>query len=397
MFRADVVHKLGEYTVQTMFKRLWKGFVHPSPRGRVRWALFFVVLLGILAGIFVYPQGWNRGIDKVDKWVEPVKVLRQVDRLKVKERPFALGLDLAGGAHLVYEADLSKIAPSERDQAMEGVRDVIERRVNAFGVAEPVVQTARAGEAWRLVVELAGVFDINQAIRQIGETPVLEFKEEATPEPERELTAEEKSELEKYSKAARARVDEVVRRINSDEKIDFLTLAKEYSEDAVNRDLGGALGYISRDGAYGQLWDWANREGVGKISQTPIETPEGWNIIQVSDKKDEGKEINARHLLICWKGTELCSSDTSKDEARKLIEELKTRATPENFAELVREYSTEPGAAQRDGDLGWFGTGAMVKPFEDAVFALNSGAISEVVETQFGFHLIHKLEERSGC
>ncbi|MEK7579628.1 MAG: protein translocase subunit SecD [Patescibacteria group bacterium] len=88
--------------------------------------------------------------------------------------PFRLGLDLLGGAHLVYQADLNSIEPSERDSAMEGVRGVIERRVNLFGVAEPVVQISGDN---RLIVELPQVKDVGEAIKLIGETPFLEFKE----------------------------------------------------------------------------------------------------------------------------------------------------------------------------------------------------------------------------
>lgn len=91
-------------------------------------------------------------------------------------KPFRLGLDLQGGTHLVYNADLSAIPDAEKGNAMEGLRDVIERRINAFGVAEPVVQTEKSGSQNRLIVELAGVFDINQAIHAIGETPFLEFR-----------------------------------------------------------------------------------------------------------------------------------------------------------------------------------------------------------------------------
>ena len=92
-------------------------------------------------------------------------------------RPFRLGLDLQGGAHLVYQADTSSIASSDVAEAMAGVRDIIERRVNLFGVAEPVVQTENVGGERRLIVELAGVFDVREAIKTIGETPFLEFKE----------------------------------------------------------------------------------------------------------------------------------------------------------------------------------------------------------------------------
>jgi len=64
---------------------------------------------------------------------------------------------------------------------MEGIRDVIERRVNLFGVTEPVVQINKTKNSYRLIVELPGVKDIHEAIKMIGETPYLEFKEERTP------------------------------------------------------------------------------------------------------------------------------------------------------------------------------------------------------------------------
>jgi preprotein translocase subunit SecD len=84
-----------------------------------------------------------------------------------------LGLDLQGGTHLIYQADLSKIEAKNKSESMEGLRDVIEKRVNFFGVKEPVIQVQ--GE--RLIVELAGVIDPAEAIDQIGKTPFLEFKE----------------------------------------------------------------------------------------------------------------------------------------------------------------------------------------------------------------------------
>jgi len=93
---------------------------------------------------------------------------------------FKLGLDLAGGAHLVYEADTSGITEGDTDGAMNALREVIERRVNLFGVAEPIVQVEKGGAlgrgANRLIVELPGVADVDEAIRQIGETPLLEFR-----------------------------------------------------------------------------------------------------------------------------------------------------------------------------------------------------------------------------
>ena len=76
---------------------------------------------------------------------------------------------------MVYEADLNQVGDLNAADAMQGVRDVVERRINFFGVSEPVVQVSGSN---RLIVELAGISDVNQAIQLIGETPFLEFKEE---------------------------------------------------------------------------------------------------------------------------------------------------------------------------------------------------------------------------
>jgi protein-export membrane protein SecD len=94
---------------------------------------------------------------------------------------FKYGLDIQGGTELVYQADISKIAPGEVRQTMEALRDVIERRVNLFGVSEPVVQVEEANTLsgkrdQRLIVELPGVTDIAKPVQLIGQTPLLEFK-----------------------------------------------------------------------------------------------------------------------------------------------------------------------------------------------------------------------------
>ena len=98
-----------------------------------------------------------------------------------KGESFVLGLDLAGGSSLTYKADTERL-PEEVNinESIESLRDVIERRVNLFGVREPTVTTqfSRLANEWRLVVELPGVADVNQAAKLIGETPVLDFRTE---------------------------------------------------------------------------------------------------------------------------------------------------------------------------------------------------------------------------
>lgn len=118
-----------------------------------------VLVLGALIGYFVYATTINQD----------------------SKYPFRLGLDLAGGSHLIYEADVSSIAPGEVSDLMGVLRDVIERRVNIFGVSEPIVQVEESSfvsgdQKERLVVELPGVSDVDEAIKEIGKTPLLEFK-----------------------------------------------------------------------------------------------------------------------------------------------------------------------------------------------------------------------------
>src|SRR3989344_3034351 len=94
---------------------------------------------------------------------------------------FKLGLDLAGGTELVYKADMGETPSGERSDALEALHGVIERRVNLFGVAEPIVQTERISALSgitedRLIVDLPGVTDIKAAVAALGETPTLEFR-----------------------------------------------------------------------------------------------------------------------------------------------------------------------------------------------------------------------------
>ena len=125
-------------------------------------SLASIIVVAIFLGFFVYPKAWNK---IADKWKLPHFTIAP---------EFRLGLDLLGGAHLEYEADFSGLKSQSPVDAMNGVRDVIERRVNLFGVSEPNVQIEGTD---RLIVELAGIQDIEEAKQLIGQTPFLEFRE----------------------------------------------------------------------------------------------------------------------------------------------------------------------------------------------------------------------------
>jgi PPIC-type PPIASE domain len=108
--------------------------------------------------------------------------------------------------------------------------------------------------------------------------------------------------------------------------------------------------------------------------------------------EDERPTFGAKHLLVMYKGSKR-APDTitrTKPEARERAAEAQRKAQKKgaDFGAIVREYSDEPGAAKRDGDLGTFRKGMMVPEFQDAVEAIEVGQISDVVETQFGYHVI---------
>ncbi|MCL5004684.1 MAG: protein translocase subunit SecD [Patescibacteria group bacterium] len=124
--------------------------------------LFFLIILVAIAAVFFTYSKFSQPFD----WLS-------------KKLPWKLGLDLVGGTHLIYEIDMKQVAGVDRDSVIAGLRDVIEKRVNLFGVAEPSIVTAKEGDSYRLIVELAGIKDVNEAVGQIGSTPLLEFYETA--------------------------------------------------------------------------------------------------------------------------------------------------------------------------------------------------------------------------
>lgn len=342
-----------------------------------------IVVLFLLAGSVSYPQGANAVIDGFNRFTNL--------RVPHVSYPLVLGLDLQGGSHLEYESDLSKVPLDQQAGAMDGVRDVIERRVNQLGVSEPLVQTAKAGDQWRLTVELAGIRDVNQAIKMIGETPILEFRIQ-NEQANRGLTDEEQKTLMETNAAKKELAEEVLKRAKAGDSLQLLS--DQYTDDSGIKAAGGDLGWVLDQRQYMKLKEDGQNLSPGVLYPNVVDDGQNLYVAQVEEKKDAGQEVRASHLLVQWKDSTQSGATRSKDEAKALIEKIKQEVTSKNFTDKAKEYSDESGTETSGGDLGWFKKGDMVPAFEDAVFGINKGDISDIVETEFGYHLILKTDER---
>ncbi|MFA5359040.1 MAG: protein translocase subunit SecD [Patescibacteria group bacterium] len=263
---------------------------------KVRLSVLAIIIMAVFAGFLVYPAPFNKSVD----WLNSKLGITLPHYWNI---PFGLGLDLQGGAQLVYQADVSQVPAGSEADAVAGARDVIERRVNAFGVAEPVVQISGSGKDYRIVVELAGVKDVNQAIKMIGETPLLEFKEEDSSQP---LQTDQAQEIAKYNEEAKKTAESILNEVLNSSISKFADIAKEKSEDTGSATQGGDLGWAKR-GTYVTEFDTAVFDTLkkGEISRQLVQTVFGYHIVYKEDERGQGEdlEVKASHILIKTKSS----------------------------------------------------------------------------------------------
>lgn len=166
--------------------------------------------------------------------------------------------------------------------------------------------------------------------------------------------------------------------------VDYVLLATVANEDSslADLDVGPIVDPI------------LEQELLGKLNDAVIQVDTAVSddaLRAVYEQEQPGLQVRARHILLRV-GPD--AAQAARDSAQMLASDLRARAAAgEDFAALAEQYSQDPGSAADGGDLGFFGRGQMVAPFEEAAFALDVGEVSDVVETPFGYHII-KLEER---
>lgn len=244
-----------------------------------RLRFFQVILLGIAVAIIAYPP--------IVKFIPPL--FSVVNSLKVNE-----GLDLQGGIHLEYKADVSQVPSGKESEALSSAQAVIERRVNAFGVGEPLVQLSQSGTEKRIIVELPGIKDIEEAKKMIKETPFLEFREQVSPD----------AEVFKTFDTLNQNVKGIAESTLSKAKNggDFSALASEFSQDPGSKDKGGDLDFVKK-GAFVPEFDAVlfNPDfKSGSVWPDLVESKFGWHIIKKIEERGEGDtlEVHSAHILL---------------------------------------------------------------------------------------------------
>lgn len=258
----------------------WEGFSATltlmNAKQKTRLRFLGVLFLGLFSTLIAYPQ--------VVVFAPPVEQF--FGRLKMN-----YGLDLQGGIHLEYAADVKDIADEKKGEALEAAVAVIERRVNAFGVGEPLVQLSKSGDENRIIVELPGVKDIEEAKQLIKETPFLEFRELAGEEAQKEIDEYNAQSLDAATKI----LD------NAKNGSDFAELAKTWSQDPGSKDSGGEYDF-QKKGYYVEAFDAVTFDPnfqKGTVWPELVETPFGWHILKKIDERGEGedREVKIAHIL----------------------------------------------------------------------------------------------------
>lgn len=340
-------------------------------------SILIILIIGAFAGLLDLP------INEQDNRAFGIKLpdngfVRWLARQKIN-----LGLDLRGGTQLVYDIDLSDVPRADRDSIVEGIVGVIERRVNALGVSEPNIYHTQVEDQRHIIVELAGIHDVDEAARVVGKTVLLEFKEE-----KKSFTEDEINEIRAFNKKAKESAESLLKQATKDPD-KFGAIAKEYSEDLDSKRKGGDIGWSAQadiDSISGAIWKLKD----GQVLREVVEEDNGFSLYRLVEKKEVNKpQWRARHILF------KVESDKDEAKAKEKAEEVLAKAKAgEDFVVLANKYSQDPGSGgTKGGDLGFFGEGTMVKAFEEAVSKLEIGKISDLVRTSFGYHII-KLEEK---
>lgn len=365
----------------------------------------FVVVIALLAAVFSTPSSKVASVFGEDHWITQ----------KLAPYKVTLGLDLAGGTELDYKIDLSDALKmnSDEDQdnnvdtnsVAESVRDALETRVNPAGIGEIIVKRSQ--------IDVAGETQQHILIQMPPSTNVEKAKADAQKDNRLEFYEENPSAI----VAKRLEIAELI-------TVDLFNTNWETEAPKAAKNFGGEIetfnnvfvSSITDKEFAAKLEATASGGVVQEIVETRIDpefkvtedgtleiegVPYARNVLAIAHIKSKSSEsrtqtveaeANARHILFAYPGALRAPEDVkyeSKEvalaQAQTILQQIKDGG---DFAELAKENSTGPTGAN-GGDLGAFAPGSMAPAFNDAVFEGNGvGLVPELVETDFGYHII---------
>lgn len=172
----------------------------------------------------------------------------------------------------------------------------------------------------------------------------------------------------------------------------FEEMAKKYSQDQFSAQAGGDLFYITAGLLPVEFEDAVYETEPGQLYPEVLKTNFGYHIIKVTEKQKRVPAIRAAHILIDYKNDDgeldTLAARAKIDSIHNLLE------AGESFELLAAEFSEDPGTKDRGGELGFFERRQMVKEFDEVAFSLDTNQVSDVVQTNFGFHIIKLMEKK---
>lgn len=303
-----------------------------SSKKKNGWIFGLVVVFFLLVAIQIGDYKYNA----FSSWLAE-KTSNTIILPKIKESQFRLGLDLQGGSQLIYQADVSNISDADKDDLLDGVRDVIERRVNTFGVSEPVIQINKTiDNDYRIIVELAGIKNVDDAIKEIGETPKLEFKEQDSENVS--IDEQSLSLMNNYNQGLQTKMDEILQKINEGNDFAQLAVANntplKVSDDpnSPGAENNGDLGWINENDP--ENYNLVKDLSVGQVSSVF----ENENFIKIL--KLEDKRVGEESKLQEYKVREIALIKMTEDYLKSMSENWKnTELTGKNLKRAVLQFN----------------------------------------------------------
>lgn len=365
-----------------------------------------IVGLALFAGIIALPSSW------ISSFLGQNLVTEKLSEFKV-----VLGLDLAGGTELDYKIDLSDAIAQNNDDdpdnnvdvniIAESVRDALEKRVNPAGVGEIVVKRSQVNGDEHVIVQIPPSSNVEQAKADAEKDNRLEFFEES---PEKLNT--KRIEIAQYLTDItpgnwNIKTEQILK---EEESVEIISQGPFSKDEIIDAALAEKIFEAPENSILTEIIETQtemqttiSEEGEVEILNFPEPI---LGIVYVKEKTSEKRTVTqdpkaeARHILFGYQGALRAPEDVpypTAEEARAKAQEILDLLQGEedsDFEALAKEYSTEPAAQESGGNLGTFSPGQMAGPFNDAVFeSEKTGLIPQLIETDFGYHIIEVLSK----